>query len=72
MPGVSYGFPYPTLTETSIKLYFTCYVIANYTKVSIYGLSILECELLLREVPHLGWGYAFGSRIPGLRQSIFH
>ena len=60
VPGVSYGFPYPTLRETSIKPYSTCYVIANYTKVSIYTLSILECELLF-------WRLKFPLIFSGLR-----
>jgi len=49
VPGVSYGFPYPTLLEISRKLYSKCYVIVNYTKVGIYTLSILDCELLLSD-----------------------
>jgi hypothetical protein len=46
MPRVSYWFPYPALTETSIKQYFTYYVIASYTTVSSYTLFMMECELL--------------------------
>jgi len=46
----NYDIPYQIWTEPSINLYFMCYVIVNYTKLGIYVVFVLECELLLGDV----------------------